>query len=76
MQLFFLLLLVRDGVSFPFITDEFSVTSHIKVDTFSLFHRGAFPEKALYFETVVCYFLLSLIYVPWVLNLTTVLVTS
>jgi hypothetical protein len=57
----FLLLLVRHGVNFPFITDEFSVTSHMKVDTSSLLHRGAFPEKALHFETVVCYFLLCLI---------------
>lgn len=48
---YFLLLLVRDGVNFPFITGEFSVASHMKVDTSSLLHRGTFPEKALHFET-------------------------
>jgi hypothetical protein len=30
-----------------FIIDDFSVISLIKADIFSLFHRGAFPEKAV-----------------------------
>ena len=40
-------LLVRDGVSFLFIIVDFSVNSLIKTDIFSLFRRGAFPEKAI-----------------------------
>jgi hypothetical protein len=40
-------LLVRDGENFLFIIVEFSVISLIKADIFSLFHRGAFPEKAV-----------------------------
>jgi hypothetical protein len=39
--------LVRDGVVFLFIIVDFSVISLIKADIFSLFHRGAFPEKAV-----------------------------
>jgi hypothetical protein len=57
---YFLLLLVRDGVNFPFITGEFSVTSHMKVDTSSLLHRELFLRK-LSILKLVCYFLLSLI---------------
>jgi hypothetical protein len=44
----FVSLLVRDGVNFVFIIVEFSVISLIKVDIFSLFPRGAFPEKAVF----------------------------
>jgi hypothetical protein len=51
----FVSLLVRDGVNFLFIIVDFSVISLIKADIFSLFHRGAFPEKAV--STVVFYFL-------------------
>ena len=43
----FVSLLVRDGVNFLFIIVDFSVTSLINADNFSLFHRGAFPEKAV-----------------------------
>ena len=44
----FVSLLVRDGINFVFIIVEFSVISLIKVDIFSLFPRGAFPEKAVF----------------------------
>ena len=44
----FVSLLVRDGMNFVFIIVEFSVSSLIKVDNFSLFHRGAFPEKEVF----------------------------
>ena len=47
-QEIFVSLLVRDGVNFVFIIVEFSVISLIKVDIFSLFHRGAFLEKAVF----------------------------
>ena len=40
-------LVVRDGVNFLFIIVDFSVISLIKADIFSLFHRRAFPEKAV-----------------------------
>ena len=43
----FVSLLVRDGVNFLFIIVDFSVTSLIKADIFSIFHRRAFPEKAV-----------------------------
>ena len=43
----FVSLLVRDGVNFIFIFVDFSVISFIRVNIFSLFHRGAFPEKAI-----------------------------
>jgi hypothetical protein len=38
---------VRDGVNFLFIIVDFSVNSLIEADIFSLFHRGAIPEKAV-----------------------------
>jgi hypothetical protein len=40
-------LLVRDGMNFLYIIVDFSVVNIIKADIFSLFHRGAFPEKAI-----------------------------
>ena len=43
----FVSLLVRDGMNFLFIIVDFSVISLIKADVFSLFHRRAFPEKAV-----------------------------
>jgi hypothetical protein len=43
----FISLLVRDGVNFLLIIVDFSVISLIKGDIFSLFHRRAFPEKAV-----------------------------
>jgi hypothetical protein len=43
----FVSLLVRGGVNILFIIVDFSVISLIKADIFSLFHRGAFPKKAV-----------------------------
>jgi len=43
----FLSLLVRDEVNFLFIIVDFSVIRLIKAGIFSLFHRGAFTEKAV-----------------------------
>lgn len=43
----FLSLLASDWVNFPFITDAFSVTKYTRVDTSSLLHLGAFPDKAV-----------------------------
>ena len=37
----------RGGLNFLFIIIDFSVISLIKADIFSLFHCGAFPEKAV-----------------------------
>ena len=39
---------MRDGVNFLFIIVDFSVNSLIEADIFSLFHRGAIPEKVVH----------------------------
>jgi len=44
----FVSLLVRDGMNFVFIIVEFFAIRLIKVDSFSLLHRGAFPEKEVF----------------------------
>jgi hypothetical protein len=43
----FVSLLVRNGVNFLIIIVEFSVINLIKADISTLFHREAFPEKAV-----------------------------